>query len=151
MTAENISVNELFSMSIDDLADLPSFEVPVPGSYVLDTSIAMKQINGRDTIEATFVVVELVEPVKPLEDGVRKPVVGDKFNMLFQLNEIGLRKFKKLIAPIAIATGEKRLQNLVSGSVKDLQIAALVGHRVVENKETGEKKVYGDVSNVSVA
>ena len=52
------STDELFAMSLDDLADLPSFETPPAGAYILDVSCDVKTINDKPAVEASFIVVE---------------------------------------------------------------------------------------------
>lgn len=139
------SVDALFSASIDDLADLPSFETPPAGSYILDITLDVKKINEKDAVEASFVVVETVE----LKDADATPVAaGTKFSTAFMLgNKFGVGNLKKLLVPFSQHFGEGNIGTLIRDTVKDVRIACLVTNR--KDKEDPDK-IYGGVKNIEV-
>jgi len=146
--SRNASINNidsLLSASLDDLDDLPSFEVPPPGVYLLTVNTDVKKVNDKDCIEAQFTVNEVVE----LKDAnATPPQIGNKFSMLFTLNEIGVGKLKQFCAPFADHFGEKKIGVLIRDHIKDVIVSASVTNR--KDKEDPEK-VYASVKILSVA
>lgn len=138
------SIEDLFAASIDDIADLPSFEVPVKGSYIFDVSAEIKKVNDKDVVEASYVVVELVEPAVPGETAVP----GTKFSTIFMIdNEFGIGNLKKFLKPFADHFGNSNVGALIQ-EIKTLRVAATLGHRKDKNDPD---KVYALVSNITVA
>jgi len=139
------SVDDLFSSSLDDLADLPSFETPPAGSYILDVTTDVKEINDKQAVEASFVVVETVE----LKDPAANPVaVGTKFSTAFMLNnEFGVGKLKDFLKPFAAHFDNNSIGELVRDEIKDIRIACTVTNR--KDKEDPDK-IYGGVKNVII-
>ena len=136
----------LLDMSIDDIDDLPGFEVPVNGIYTMKFSTGTKVINNKDCIESNFEVIECNEQNDPNEPATK---AGTKFSMLTMLdNDIALGKFKELVAPIAVHFGERNLLKLVTDVCKDLIIVGKVKRRA--DKEDKEK-FYASVTDVTVA
>lgn len=139
------NIDELFSKSLDDLADLPAYETPPPGGYILRCSMDVKKINNKDAVEAAFEVVETVE----LTDSNDKPVVGGtKFSTAYFLdNEYAIGNMKKFLAPFAEHFGTTSIQSLITEHVKDVTISATIKNRT--DKEDKDRK-YAVVSNISV-
>lgn len=143
MSSINLS---LLDKSIDDIEDLPGFEVPVNGVYSLKFNTAVKVVNEVDCVEANFEVIEVIEQNDPNEAPTK---AGTKFSMLFRLNnDVALGKMKELLMPIAKHFDEGNLLKLITDTCKDLVIAAKVKRRA--DKEDKEK-FYADVSNVVVS
>lgn len=139
------SMDDLLSKSLDDLDDLPSFETPPVGAYVLRVTTDQKEVNGKAAIEAKFTVVETVE----LKDPQIKPVAADtQFSTLFTLNEFGVGKLKEFCAPFGEHFNTKNIGELVRDHIKDVTISAYVGNR--KDKEDPEK-VYATVKVLSIA
>jgi hypothetical protein len=137
----------LLDKSIDDIEDLPGFEVPPKGVYTLKMNCAIKEVNSKAAIETSFEVMEVMELNDPSEEAEAK--IGTKFSVLnFIEKDIAMGKFKEMVAPIAAATGEKNVGKLVSEVIKDLVVVATVGHR--KNKEDPDKP-YADIGNITVA
>lgn len=137
----------LLDKSIDDIEDLPGFEVPPKGTYTLKMTCAIKEINSKAFIESSFEVIEALELNNPDEESEVK--AGTKFSIISQIeNEIAMAKFKEMVAPISAATGEKNVGKLVSEVIKELVISATVDHR--KNKED-EDKPYAVIKNIVVA
>lgn len=139
-------VEDLFSASIDDLADLAAFETPPAGSYILSVTTDVKEINGKQAVEASFVVVETVE----LKDPAAKPVAnGTKFSTAFMLNnEFGVGKLKDFLKPFATHYGNSNIGELIRDEIKDVTIACTVTNR--KDKEDPDK-IYGGVKNITVS
>ena len=143
---KTLTVESLFATSIDELADLASFETPAPGSYILSTSCDTKKINNKDAVEASFEVIEVVELADPSSKVVP---VGTKFSTAFFLdNEYGVGNLKKFLAPFAAHFGKTNLGELIRDEMKNVQIAAVVKNRKDKNDPD---KVYAAVDNITVA
>lgn len=146
MSNTQLNAMDLLDKSIDDIEDLPGFEVPPPGTYALKYTAAIKPINDKAFIENTFEVLEALELNDPTIEGVK---IGTKFSTLTQIgNDIAMGKYKEFVAPLAAHFDEKNLGKLVSEHLKDVVITGTVKHR--KNKED-ESKPYGEVSNVVVS
>ncbi len=137
-------IDALLAASLDDLDDLPSFEVPNPGVYVLEVSLEQKDVNGKAAIEASYAVKEVIELVNK-EDAA--PAAGTKFSTLFTLNEYGIGKLKDFCKPFAAHFDCKQVGELVRDHIKNVTITANVGRRV--DKEDPEK-VYAKVKVLSI-
>lgn len=143
MNMQVTNLDSLLNANLDDLADLPSFEVPVPGHYQLLLDITAKKIGDADAIEFSYEVVDTLELANS-EDTPPKP--GDKFSEAYMLNnEFGVGKLKVAIKPIAEALGTSSLRDLVGGQVKGMSISATVKRRVDKNDK---EKFYAVVSNI---
>jgi len=141
-----IDVNTLFSMDIDQLADLPSFEVPPAGSYVLEVTTDVKEIVNKQAVEASFTVIETVELADPASVEV---LPGTKFSTAFFLdNQFGVGNLKKFLKPFSEHFECTNIGELVRDHVKRVQISGLVKTR--KDKEDPDK-IYGNVVNITVA
>jgi hypothetical protein len=140
------SIDDLFSASLDDLADLPAFETPPAGSYILLVSTDVKEVNSKQCVEAAIEVVETVE----LADPAGTPVpTGTKFSQLFMLdNEFGVGNLKKFLKPFSEHYGTTNIGELVRDHVKNVTISALVKTRKDKNDPD---KIYGSLTNIAVA
>jgi hypothetical protein len=144
---EFTSIESLLDANLDDLADLPAFEAPPPGAYILSVNMDVKKVNDKDAVEAAITVVETVE----LEDksGETKEVaVGTKTSQLFMIdNEFGVGKLKTFLKPFAAHFGTNKIGELVRDHVKDVTISATIKNR---KDKTDPDKVYASFHNISV-
>ena len=141
-----MDLNALMAASLDDIADLPSFEVPPAGYYKLALSIATKKINEKDAIEFNFVVLETMELADP--DGTTS-AAGTKFSTAFQIgNPVGLGKFKEAAKPLMASLGTASYADIISGQVQGMEVFAVLKQRADKNDPS---KVYADVRNITVA
>jgi hypothetical protein len=140
------SLDDLFNASIGDLADLPAFETPPPGAYILGVTLSGKEVNDKPAVEAKFTVKETVE-LKNAED---KPAVdGTQFSQLFMIdNEFGLGALKKFIAPFGAHFGTANIGELV----RDHLAEEVVCSATVKNRKDKKdpEKVYGSVEITGV-
>jgi len=142
---KEMTAADLFQSGIDELADLPSFETPPPGSYVLEVSVDLKKINDKDAVEASITVVETLELANPGDVPV---LVGTKFSTLFMIgNEFGLGNLKKFLKPFSEHYGEKNIGALVAHLKDPVTITSLVKNRKDKNDPD---KVYGSLTNIAV-
>lgn len=147
MSQDALNALSLLDKSIDDIEDLPGFEVPPQGVYTFKMNCAVKSVNDKAAIEVTYEVMEALELNDSTLDvsGV-KP--GTKFSTLYFIQqEIAMGKFKELVAPIAAYSGENNVAKLVTEVIKDLIVSATLKHR--KNKDDADKP-YADVSKITV-
>lgn len=138
------SIEDLFNASIEDLADLPSYETPPAGAYILRVSMDVKKINEKDAVEAAFEVIETQELANPSDTPV---LAGTKFSQAFLIgNEYGLGNLKKFLAPFQEHYQSANIGALI-GEIKDVTIAGTVKTRKDKNDPD---KVYGSVVNIAV-
>ena len=144
--AQFANLDDLFAASLDDIADLPSFEVPSKGAYIGSVTTAIKEVNKKPAIEATYTIMETVE----LENADDKaPAPGTKFSTAFILGTATAEGFlKQFLLPFAEHFGTRDTGALVRDLIQDVQIAFTLGHRA--DKEDKEK-IYAAVKNVTVA
>lgn len=141
--------SSLLSKSIDDIEDLPGFEVPTPGMYSLKFSTQVKVVKDRDCVEANFEVIECLEQNDPAE---KAAIPGTKFSMLFQLdNPIAEGKMKELMIPIAEAFGERNMLTLITETCAVSQ-GVIIAAKVTRRPDKEDKdKFYAVVSQVTLA
>ena len=143
--ASNEKLPDIFSQSIDDLADLPGFETPPPGSYILEVTCEVKAVNEKDCLEASFKVVETQELEN--EDTDTRVADGTVFSTLFMLdNKFGIGNMKKFLKPFSEHFGKGNIGELVQ-ELRDVKFACLVKNRKDKNDPD---RVYGSVTNIVV-
>lgn len=148
-----IPIEDLMDANLDDLQDMPAFEVPPKGHYKLNVSLESKTVNDKPSIEAKLVVGEVLELANPND---KKPEIGAKFSQLFMMdNEFGQGAFKEFVKPIAAGLG---LQNpkisQAFAAIQNVTIAATVKHRVHKEDTrlpVEEQRRYAQLTNVTVA
>lgn len=146
------SLEALFGASLDDIADLPAFEVPPPGTYILGVNVDTKKVNDKWGVEFTFTVQETVglkidDPTAPNYRAPSAP--GTKFSTMFFLgNKFSIGRLKQTLVPFAEHFGEKSIEKLVTELVKDVTIGAVITNR--PDKEDPEK-IYAGVRDIQVS
>lgn len=160
MTANQQQVLDmsLLDMNIEDIEDLPGFDVPPTGEYVLKMKTAMKEINNKIFIETEYEVVECLKKDKDTDADCK---IGSKFSSLYtirgdgkdaekdaEMRRLGLGKLKELLSGIAESTGENSVAVLVRDFIASAIVQATVKRRA--DKEDAEK-FYGNVKNLRFA
>lgn len=148
----------LLDMNMEDIEDLPGFDVPVTGEYILKMETAMKEINNKTFVETSYEVIECLKKDKDT-DPDSKP--GSKFSSLYtikgdgkdaakdvEMRRLGLGKLKELLAGVAESTGEGNVAVLIRDYVASALVQATVKRRA--DKEDPEK-FYGNVKNLKLA
>lgn len=142
------SIDDLLGASLDDLADLPAFEAPPPGAYILGFTFGVKKINEKDAVEMSCTVKDTVE----LEDksGETQPVAnGTKFSNAFFLdNKFAIGNLKKMLKPFGEHFGTTNIGQLIRDNLaEEVTASAIVKNRADKNDP---EKVYASVNNISV-
>lgn len=145
----NIENLDMLDMNLEDIQDLPGFEVPYPGEYILKLDAAVKSVNDKQAVEISY---EVVECMKKNNDTDPDTIPGTKFSQLFFLQgepesvKISLGRLKQLLAPLAEQLGEGNLLVLVRDHLKSLMVSATVNRRKDKNDP---ERFYPDVKNIS--
>lgn len=149
-SADMVPIESLMDASIDDLKDLPGFEVPPKGHYKLQVSLEKKVVADHQSVEAKCTVLETLELAQASDTPVEN---GTKFGQLFMMdNEWGQGGFKGFVLPIAGILGFKTVGAAIEG-IQNITIAATLGHRYHKedrNKPIGERRTYADLKNIEV-
>lgn len=153
--AQFANLEELFDSDLEDIADLPAFEVPPPGTYILEVTTDTKEINDKPAVEAKFKVIETTElKIQDESHGkYRAPVKdGTEFNIAFILgNEVAEGRLKQFLVPFAEFFSEKgkgSTGRLIRDHIKATRIAAQITNR--QDKEDPER-FYASIKNIIVA
>ncbi len=85
MTEQDVSNSELDFMDLDfeGVDDLPTFETPPAGAYLLEVSLEAKEINSAKYVEAGYIIDETVELKNPSDTPVPN---GSRFSELFSVD-----------------------------------------------------------------
>lgn len=145
---EGMSFDELANATLDDVEDIPDFEVPPVGSYLLNVQLDRKTVNDKDCIEASFTVEETIE----LANEDDKPAAkGTKFSILYQLgNKYGLGNYKKLAKPFFAQFGFSSYGEFYDAvHTNPVLIGCNLKHRKGKKERAGE--VYADVRDIVFA
>ena len=140
---------DMLDMNLSDIADLPGFEVPHPGEYILKVDATVKSVNDKQAVEIGY---EVVECLKKNNDADPDTTPGTKFSQLFFLQgepdgvKVALGRLKQLLAPLAEQLGEGNLLVLVRDHLKSLMVSATVNRRKDKNDPD---RFYPDVKNLS--
>lgn len=153
MTTENQSLDmSVLDMDMSDIEDLPGFEVPANGEYILNLKTSVKEVNDIQCVEMSYEVVECVKKDNDADDDA-KP--GSKFSQLFQLTnpdaekrKISLGKLKETLAGISESTGQTNVGVIVRDVIANAVVMATIKRRADrEDKE----KFYATVKNLRLA
>ena len=139
-----INLDSLLDATLDDIADLPTFQPFPAGSHRVLASMELKEINGKAAVELSFKMLETLELASP-NDAASKE--GDTSNTMFMLdNEYGAGNFKKCATPFAAAMGFKTTREIVEG-VKDVECVIVTTLRKDKNDPD---KMYLNVKEIGV-
>lgn len=147
-----VPVEDIMDASIDDIKDLPGFEVPPKGHYKLQVSLERKVVNDHPCVEAKITVLETMELASSSDTKVEN---GTKFGQLFMMdNEWGQGGFKGVVKPIAAGLGMVNPKNSEAvAKIQNITIAATLNHRYHKEdkqKPVADRRTYADLQNVQV-
>jgi hypothetical protein len=140
----------LLDKTLDEIEDLPGFEVPVNGRYLLKANRKIKKINDKAAVE---VELEVMECLKKDNDADEDTVIGTKFSQLYFLQgeedavRISMGLLKQFVKPIAERTGEGNMKIIVKDHLKDV----LMGATVVRRKDSKNPEIFrARLSNLEI-
>lgn len=131
----NSNVNDLLDATLDDLEDLPEFEVYPAGAHRVSVSTSMKEVGGKSAVEMRFKYLECLELSN--SDDI-PPKEKDECSVLFMLdNEFGRGAMKKALTPIGAALGTRTIREVIE-QCKDVECAIVTSIR--KDKNDPDKK-----------
>lgn len=131
----------LLDKTLDEIEDLPGFEVPYNGRYLLKANRKIKKINEKAAVEVEF---EVMECLKKDNDSDPDTVPGTKFSQLYFLQgdeeavRVSMGMLKQFVKPIAERVGESNLKALIKDHLTDVLIAATC----VRRKDSKNPEIY---------
>lgn len=139
------SADALLDATLEDLADLKSFEPWPDGTYsatVIDAGT--KTVNKHPCF---FFKLKLKSIVEMAEETETPPKEGDESEVLYMLdNEVGQGKLKKVAADVMAALSCSTLREL-KDAIKSAEILVVCSRQY--NKE--KKRYYGDLQAMTLA
>lgn len=138
------SIDSLLDANLDDLADLPAFEVPPPGAYRASiVGFEKKQIGTHPAVEIKLRLLETLELTNPSDTPVKE---GTECSVAYMLdNEFGQGNLKKILTPLAVPTGCSKLSEIMAASA-GLEVMVVTKKR--SNKEKTQE--YLDIYKIEV-
>lgn len=144
----------VLARDLNDIADLPSYEAPPPGTYklVID-SVGPKEIKGKSTIVVEYVIGECVSLADPSAEDHKARLAaikpGDKMSEAFYFDkqdkiETTLSVLKAKYGGLGEALGTTNLFEIMN-KMKGMQVQAQVTNRVDDNDKT---KFYAQTKNM---
>jgi hypothetical protein len=110
-----MNIDSLLDSSIDDLADLPEFQVFPAGVHRVVVNFEKKEVNKHPCVEMKLKALETVELADPTKD---EPLAaGTESSVLYMLdNEFGQGAFKKLIKVFAVHCGTTSISETIEAA-----------------------------------
>ena len=149
---ENNTVDlDLLDMSLSDIEDLPGFEVPYNGEYLLKMTLSTKMVNKKAAVEAGY---EVVECLKKNDESDPDTAPGTKFSSLYFLQgeeekvKLSLGRLKELLAQPAEALGEGNVKLLVRDHFSTPRMVSATVTRRADKED--KEKFYAGVKNLKL-
>lgn len=142
---------DLLDRNLEDIEDLPGFDVPSPGRYVLKLVTSLKSVNQKPAVEFQYEVQSCIAKNKEEDEDA---VVGTKFSNLYFLKgseeavAISMGKMKELLKTTAEQLQCSNLLLLLRDHLKEVLVEADVNKR--QDKEDKEK-FYPVIKNMKIA
>jgi hypothetical protein len=114
--------------TLEDLNDLPGFKVPPTGGYAVSiVANTIKKVGDHEnTVEAKFVIKEVLEVTEVGVPDDQMCVAGDEFAVLFMTdNETGVGFLKEYLKVIGPAVGSTKTKEILEQS-KGLDLVVVV-------------------------
>jgi hypothetical protein len=148
--SENLDL-DLLDMSLDDIEDLPGFEVPYNGEYLLKMHLSLKLVNKKAAVESNY---EVVECLKKNDESDPDTVPGTKFSSLYFLQgdedkvKMSLGRLKELLAQPAEELGEGNVKILVRDHFATPRMVSATVTRRADKED--KEKFYAGVKNLKL-
>ena len=138
------SLDNLLDATLDDLEDLPEFTPFKPGAHRVTATFEEKEINDKQSVELSFVLMETLELADPQ---LEKDAPGHTSSIAFMLdNEYGRGNLKKCALPFGEALGLSTIRQIVEG-VKEVECLILT---TVRKDKTDPDRFYLNVKEIQV-
>lgn len=141
----------ILDISIDDIEDLPGFNVPSNGEYICKLEAMQKEVNEKSCVEFAFEVVQCLKKDKDSDDDAKE---GDRFSILFMLEgtmeavKISKGKLKEALLNVADSTGQRNIGVLVRDYIAHTVVQLTVKKR---QDRTDKDRYYASIKNLKLA
>ena len=143
-TVNTADIDDLLDSTLDDLEDLPSFEVFAAGAHKVLATLDFKTVNDKTVIELEVEMIETVELANPSD---KQPAQGDKCSTIFMLdNEFGRGNLKLIATPLAEALGTSSVRDTVE---ETNSLECMIVSSIRTDKKDKDKK-YLNIKEIAV-
>lgn len=141
MTQAQTQANDLSllgNFSMEDLADIPEFRTFPAGDHVVNTTFEVKKSKKlAPMVVVTFKAIETAELVNEADTPLREGETNKFYCMLN--SEYGQADLRKIIGPIATATGTSNLADIISAVNEEGGVNLLITtYQREDKKEPGK-------------
>lgn len=138
------TLDSLLDSNIDDLADLPEFQVYPNGVHTVLINFESKTVNNHPCLELKMKAVETVELANPAAD--QPLTAGTESSVLFMLdNEFGQGKMKAIVKVLAAHLGTSSIKETIEAAAgMEVQVVC----KVRQNKDKSQS--YTDVTKIII-
>lgn len=133
----------LVSGDISNIADLPDFIQPIPGTYMvgIDKAEVAGVEDNKPYIDIKMRLISIVEQTSGAEEYPEGSPLGFRF-----YGDMGIKRFKKLMAPLFEATGTNTIGALLD-AMPNMEVGIVTSQRKDKDDET---KKYTDLKLVVI-
>jgi len=133
-------LDSLLDGTLDDLADLPTFEPYPAGAHRAFVSFEEKVINNKPAVELKLIGISTEELADPTEDKPIEPKQETQVLYILKkddgsVNEVSQGKLKEVLAPLGAATGESGLRKIMQAA-NGMEVLAITKKRLNKQTET---------------
>lgn len=141
MSQLNNEIDALLDGTLDDLADMPTFKTPLPGTYMASiVSFEVRDVNGVKAPEIKLNFRELLEAADGVSEtalaGQTLPIESSQLFTFFtkegKVNEMGQGQFKETCGALKEATGCEKNSEIMAAS-KGMDVAVTIKTRADKN------------------
>lgn len=141
-----MSVNfDLLDSSVEELAELDSFEAFPPGTYRLKIGWELKLINNKPTVELKYECLETLELAKvtdePIEPGKKSSILYYLYKNDGSTNDMGQGFLRKIIEELHKTFGGETSKEVMLNS-EGAEIIATLG---IKSDEKGDKNTIKSI------
>ena len=137
-------ISSILDATLDDIADLPAFEIFHPGAHRATVHFSEKKIGEHPAVEMKLKLVETMELTDPTQTP-QEPGTGASLAYMLD-NEFGLGNLKAALKPLGAATGQVQLREIMEAA-EGLECMVVISHRKDKNDPD---KVYMQLKKIEV-
>jgi len=143
------TMNEMPEMTLDNIEDMPGFDLPPSGEYLCALSLQYKVLNAKPKLEFQFEIKEIINKGDQHPEAPAMP--GQKFGVLTNYDETGLKFAKKHLAMCQAAIGCGPSLSEIIGGTKDLPVKVTFNYRTQDKIDPNTNKPYENLQIKAMA
>jgi hypothetical protein len=148
-----VSTLSLLDASLDDMNDMPTWEVFPAGVYKVKPTVKQEKKKNDKGVEETIITVgaKLLEVRELNSPEDKAPEIGAETSTRYTWeNEYGQGGLKNLLKPIAAATGVKSVAQLLEILNDADDVVLVMGKRIVKGSAGKSDKEYQQFNDLMV-